>query len=433
LHGDGELELYRRCTERKQPPAGGANEAWLITGRRSGKSVILAVTACFLAVFRDWSDYLVPGERGAIKVMAADRRQARIIHRLCRALLLRVPALEPLVVHDSDDVIELTNDIDIEIQTASWRTIRGYTIVAALCDEIAYWRSDEQFANPDAEVLNALRPAMATVPGAMLLCASSPYARKGALWNAYKRHWGRDDAPALIWKAPTRTMNPTLSQRLVDEALEDDPAAAAAEYLAEFRTDIEAYITREVVEALIAPGRLELPPQPNIMYEAFTDPSGGSADSMTLAICHRERDGRAILDLVREIRPPFSPEEAVASFAEELGRYRVTGVTGDRYGAAWVIERFADHGIAYTVAEKPKSDIYREFLPLLMSKKLELLDHPRLAQQLVSLERRTARGGRDTIDHPPGAHDDIANAAAGVLVDSGRFAGLRNLEAWGRW
>jgi hypothetical protein len=30
------------------------------------------------------------------------------------------------------------------------------------------------------------------------------------------------------------------------------------------------------------------------------------------------------------------------------------------------------------------------------------------------LERRTARGGRDSIDHPPGAHDDLANAVAGL-------------------
>jgi len=47
---------------------------------------------------------------------------------------------------------------------------------------------------------------------------------------------------------------------------------------------------------------------------------------------------------------------------------------------------------------------------------------------LSGLERRTSRGGRDTIDHAPGNHDDIANAVAGVLVglaavdrDSGKF------------
>jgi hypothetical protein len=32
------------------------------------------------------------------------------------------------------------------------------------------------------------------------------------------------------------------------------------------------------------------------------------------------------------------------------------------------------------------------------------------------LERRTARGGKDSIDHSPGQHDDVANAVAGALV-----------------
>jgi hypothetical protein len=45
-----------------------------------------------------------------------------------------------------------------------------------------------------------------------------------------------------------------------------------------------------------------------------------------------------------------------------------------------------------------------------------LLDNRRLISQLHGLERRTARGGKDSIDHGPGAHDDIANAVAGALV-----------------
>jgi len=63
-----------------------------------------------------------------------------------------------------------------------------------------------------------------------------------------------------------------------------------------------------------------------------------------------------------------------------------------------------------------KSDIYRDTLPLLNSRKCQLLDIRRLITQLHGLERRTARGGRDSIDHGPGAHDDVANAVAGALV-----------------
>src|SRR5262249_25968211 len=62
-----------------------------------------------------------------------------------------------------------------------------------------------------------------------------------------------------------------------------------------------------------------------------------------------------------------------------------------------------------------KSDLYLNLLPILNSRRVDLLDHPKLVNQLCSLERRTSRAGRDSIDHPPSAHDDVANAVAGVV------------------
>jgi hypothetical protein len=79
--------------------------------------------------------------------------------------------------------------------------------------------------------------------------------------------------------------------------------------------------------------------------------------------------------------------------------------------------KFRTYGIAYRVSDKTKSDIYGGgLLPLLNSGRVDLLDNQRLVTQLTSLERRTARGGRDSIDHAPGGHDDVANAAAGALL-----------------
>ena len=204
--GVEDLELYCQCTGRSTPPMGGVNEAWLVCGRRAGKSFILALISVFLAAFYDWRPFLTPGERATIMVLAADRRQARVIFRYARALLQEVPALAALVERAVDEQIDLDNGVSIEISAASYRTVRGYTLVAALCDEIAFWHSEDG-ANPDEEILSALRPAMATIPGAMLLCASSPYARRGALWSAYRRNWAQD-GPVLIWQAATRTMNP---------------------------------------------------------------------------------------------------------------------------------------------------------------------------------------------------------------------------------
>jgi hypothetical protein len=256
---------------------------------------------------------------------------------------------------------------------------------------------------------------MATIPNAMLLCASSPFARRGALWDAFRRHYAKDDDPVLVWRAPTRAMNPVVSQQVIDQAAERDPASAAAEWLAEFRSDIESFINREAVEACIAWDVRERAPMQSVRYYAFVDPSGGSADSMSLAIGHRE-DDIVVVDALREIKPPFSPESAVGEFSALLKSYRVCKITGDRYAGEWPREHFRKHGITYEPAQKPKSDLYRDLLPVINSRKLDLLDDARLLTQLVGLERRTARGGRDSIDHAPGAHDDLANAVAGLAA-----------------
>jgi hypothetical protein len=410
---DTELKVFRDCTNREAPPTLAAREAWLVCGRRAGKSFILALVAVFLACFHSYRQYLQPGERGTIVVIAADRRQARTIFRYVRGLLKNVPMLRHMIERETAEAFDLTNSVTIEIQTASFRSTRGYTLIAALLDELAFWRSDDS-ANPDKEILAALRPAMATIPNAMLLCASSPYARRGVLWDAYRKHYGKDGS-ILVWKAPTRIMNPSVPQAVIDEAIEKDPAEARAEYLAEFRSDVETFISREVVDAATVQGRSLLPRIESAAHVAFVDPSGGSSDSMTLGIAHMEGE-RAVLDCVIERRPPFSPDDVTKEFADTIRAYGIASVTGDRYGGMWPRERFAQHGIDYQTAPHTKSDIYLTLLPLLNSGRIELLDNPRLATQLCSLERRTARGGRDNVDHPPSAHDDLVNAAAGALV-----------------
>jgi hypothetical protein len=50
-------------------------------------------------------------------------------------------------------------------------------------------------------------------------------------------------------------MNPTLPQEVIDQAYADDPQAAAAEYGAQFRSDVASFIDREVVMTCIEAGR----------------------------------------------------------------------------------------------------------------------------------------------------------------------------------
>jgi hypothetical protein len=163
------------------------------------------------------------------------------------------------------------------------------------------------------------------------------------------------------------------------------------------------------------PPSSERAPIAGVRYGGFTDPSGGSVDSFTLAVGHLENE-IAILDCVREVRPPFSPEDVTREFCILLKSYRVTKIHGDRYAGEWPREQFRKFVITYESAEKPKSDLYRDLLPLINSGRADLLDDTRLIAQLAGLERRTARSGKDSIDHAPGGHDDVCNAAAGVLT-----------------
>ena len=417
-----DLAFFTKCTGRDAPPTGRIEEAWVAVGRRGGKSLILALIGAFLAIFFDWKPYTVPGELALVRIMAADRRQARAIFRYAKAMLEKVPLLAGLIESISDEEIRLTNGLGIEITTASWRTVRGATIVACLCDEVAIWYSDETSANPDSEILRALRPAMAGIPNAMLLCAGSPYARRGEMWEAYKRAYGKPD-PTLFWMADTRTMRPSLPQRIIDEAFERDEVAALSEYgrdgLITFRNDLESFVARETVEQAVVARRIELPRVPGVSYVGFTDAAGGSGgDSFTGAVAHREPSGKLIVDAIREKRPPFSPEVVVEEMAALFRAYGVHRIKSDRWGGQFPVEAFGKHGITVEVSDLVKSDIYLAFLPLLNSGKIELLDNKRLISQLCSLERRTARSGKDSVDHPPGAnaHDDVINAVAGAAI-----------------
>ncbi|HUZ74548.1 MAG TPA: hypothetical protein VMU87_16305 [Stellaceae bacterium] len=410
---DAELALFRECTGLQEPPAGGVFEAWLVCGRRAGKSFILALVAVYLAVFRDWSAFLSPGEIGTIKIIATDRRQARTIFRYCRALIAEVSALAPMIVRETDDEIILSTAIVIEIQTASYRSVRGYTLIAILCDELAFWRTSGDSAVPDTEILAALRPAMATVKGAMLLCASSPFARRGELWETYRRHFATP-GPVLVWQASTKLMNPTVPDDVIAEAYERDPASASAEYGARFRDDVQSFLSYDLIERAAVIDAGGLPPSRGVEYACGIDTSAGRRDAMAMAIAHRTTAGRIVVDLVYGRKPPFDSAETFEEFTEIALRYGVHTVHIDSFAAELFVSAAPSHGIRAAVVQTPKSTMYLEAEHPFAQGTIDIPRHPVLMSELRDLERRTHRGSKDSIDHPSGEnfHDDHANAMA---------------------
>jgi hypothetical protein len=413
---DDERTIFKQLTGRDREPQQRVDRFAGVVGRRGGKSRSMATLATYLGGLCDHSDALVPGERGVLLCIALDQRVAKIVLDYCQATFERSPILKQLIANRTQDTLELTSGISIEVRPVSFRKLRGPTYIAVIADELAFWYTESSYANPDIEVLNAVEPGLATTGGPLIL-ASSPHARRGVLWDLFKRHYGKDDDPlTLVTHGASRMFNPSLPQRVIDRALEKDRARASAEYLAEFRTDIEGFVSLEIVEGCIG-GYHEQLPASGIFYRAFVDPSGGSDDSMTLAIGHRTRDKQIVIDAIREVRPPFSPAIVVDMFAALLKSYRIHKVTGDHYGGEFCREPFRKHGIAYELCKSPKSDLYaHHLLPLLNSGSITLPSNDRLISQIVGLERRVSRAGKDSIDHGPHGHDDIVNAVAGCAA-----------------
>src|SRR5262249_751583 len=223
-----------------------------------GKSRAIATLLCYLACLVNYKPRLASGEIGVCLCLAPSQTQAAIVLNYVRGILQGSPILFQLIKRETAETIEFANRIIIDVRSASFRRLRGQTCVAAVFDEMAFFHSDES-ANPDVEILNAVRPSLATV-GGMLVTISSPYARKGVVWDAFRTNFGPAGNPSiLVARGTTRDLNPSLSQEYIDREYEKDPASAAAEYGAEFRTDIESFVTSEAVESCIDPGIRERP------------------------------------------------------------------------------------------------------------------------------------------------------------------------------
>jgi hypothetical protein len=407
---DAERAIVKALTGRDSIPQSAFQELWQAIGRRGGKTQAAALIATYEALFVDHRDRLSPGEIATVMAIAADRKQARSVMRYVSGLVNGNPMLAKSIVRESGEAIEFDNRSCIEVHTASHRAVRGYTLSCVILDEIAFWHVEG--ANPDREIVTGLRPGLATL-GGKLIALSSPYARRGVLWDTFKRHYAGTGDRVLVAQAPTLTMNPTLDPAIVEQALAEDREAAEAEFLAQFRSDISAFLDVALLEDCTRPKPLELPYCAGVTYHAFVDPSGGGADEFTLAIGHMD-DDHSVVDLVRGRRG--SPADSVAEFAAILRLYGINRVCGDRYAGRWPRDEFEAHGIAYDVSELDRSALYLEFLARVNSGRVELPPCDKTLRQFAALERRTSRAGRDAIDHPPGGHDDRANAVAGVVA-----------------
>jgi hypothetical protein len=410
-----ERRVFETVAGSRKPPRQKqkCREVWAIVGRRGGKSRMAGALAVYLALFVDHSARLAKGETGYVLVLAPTVAQSKLVFSYAKGFIESSPILrqqiESIIAHE----IRLKGNIVIAVHPASFRSVRGRTIVAAVLDETAYW-NDEASALSDVEAYRAILPALATT-GGMLIGISSPYRKSGLLFTKHRDHFGKDDDDVLVVAGSSKLFNPTLSDKIIAAAERDDPEAARSEWGAEFRSDINALLDDDVIDAAIDYSRpLELPFRRGVSYVAFADASAGRHDAFTLCIGHAE-ERRFVADAVRGRKPPFDPGEVAREYAALVKNYGLTKIVGDAYAGEWVAGAFRDCGLSYEPSPLPKSAIYVETLPQWNQARVRIPDMPSLVKELRQLERRVHRGGKDSVDHPRNGSDDYANVVAGAL------------------
>ncbi|MBP7706047.1 MAG: terminase family protein [Candidatus Aminicenantes bacterium] len=403
-----ERETFQKVAGRPDPGKP-FEETYVFSGRRSGKSYASAVLACITALFGAYERELAPGERAWIFVVATDRAQCQVILDYCRGILRDY---EPAVEDFTRDEIRFRNGAVISVRPASLRSMRGYSTSLIILDEFCFFRDKDGVANPVRDIVASLTPTL--MPGGKLLAISTPWARAGYAWEVFKSSYGKEDPDVLVVKSDTRTLNPEFSDRKIAKAFRRDPVAAKTEWEAEFRADLESFVSREVLERSTMAYEC-LIHDPRREYRAFVDASGGSRDRYAVAVAY-EDGGAIIVARVAWWTPPFDPDAVTASVCEILKEFSVWKVTGDRYAAEWVARAFQKRDIVYEAAGKSKSEIYLSALALLNSGRVRLPSVKLLQDEVASLERRSRAGGQDVVDHPEGGSDDLANAALGAAV-----------------
>lgn len=411
-----ELALYRELTGREEPPSAPFSEIYFIKIRRSGGTLFTAASGLH-AGLQDYRDKLGPGEVATVALIAADRRQARQLMNYVKGLIAESQAISAEVSGETAETVSFRHRTALEVHTTSFRSTRGYSYAAVICDEMAFWR-DEYSANPDIELIRAVRPGLANL-GGRLIGLSSPHARRGHLFDMFQRYYGKPSDVLIIKASNHKQLNPTIDPKVIERAMAEDPEAARAEWFGEFRGDVSQWLADELIDAALA-GRTGGRKRSEM---AFVDVSGGRHDASCLAIAHAEdatagdkAPPRVVLDLLEHERAPHEPDTVIGRFCEILKGRKISKVTGDRYGAEFVAGAFKRRGITYESSELDKSSIYLEIMPAFAERRVTLINDKRLVTELRMLERRPRSGGKpDQIDHPSNAHDDAANAVAGAL------------------
>lgn len=407
----GQIGTLEKYTGRPYVPRqGGYRHGVLQVGRQAGKSeaaaartVYRAATAVLNEKRNRWFALVAQDHRAGMRALFGH------LKRFCER-----PVIHQYVKRVTTDTIEMDGGNTLAVfpcRPASWR---GLAVDEFTMDEIAHFRNSENIAL-DRECWRSALPTLA-MTGGKLLALSSPYAASGLLYDLHRKHYGQPDSDLLFWVSKSTVLNPKIDDKFLEHLRDLDPEGARAEIDGEFMENTSGLLDDETLMQAVDSGiTVRSRSGEHVAFMDWATGTKAGNDAATIAIGHRNRDGKAVLDALKAWAPPFSPSQVAIEASELCSRFGVSVVTGDRFAQGFSDEALRRAGLTYRHSDMDKSALYVAFAGGVNAGEVRLLDSPDLLREIRGLERRRTPT-RDKVDHRPGAHDDRANSCAGVIA-----------------
>lgn len=438
-----EVEIYEYMTGKQYVVAPTVmretiSDVDLIIGRRGGKSTIAAILATFGALKENWKPYLNKTRYATVLILSHGKEFSQEILEIIRGLVMDSPILNrlidkkkkntqttfnmkiPFLKEKNGKLLIEDSRVQIKVGAASKRTTRGAAICFSLNDEIAYWGTDDKYAETDEDIIRAIRPSLGQFKGkGMMIKLSSPGTKQGVLYDEYQN---KEDLPGtfIIFKAPSWVWNDILDDKFLGIEYKLDPNGFQTEYRAEFVDSLSDFIMSDMVDLCVIKNAALSPPEDKkteVAYVAAIDAAfKGDRFSFSIMGYVNGRFKQYVLKAWEgsRIKPvkAFEIAEFIRNICKEYGLFKIHA---DQYAFQPLKEIFEQYNL--TLLETPftntfKKQIYYNLKTMIHNQKVDLLDHKQNIKEIKQLQVEQSSTGTVRIGHPNGGHDDCADVTA---------------------
>lgn len=448
-------------------------EVLLVLGRRSGKSMMVAIIALYevykLIEIGDPQKYHEINEGDTIDVLNAATSAsvaADSVFDKIKPMVLNSPYFKKKITKDSvlKDSIRFYTPHDMEVNEklrseglppregtvrclsghSNSDTLVGKNVIVVIIDEMAGMIQKDKSKMSDAELYEKLKNSVWTFDDPKILCISNPLSKDGKFYDLYERSFTNDNM--IMFQLPSYISNASLTTEDLEE--EKRQALANGSYQ-DYLMQIEARFSGGAADAFIPAAAIDAAFErgerlgkkhhgdPRHLHYMHLDP-GLNSDYYALVIVHAEDDlekkderGRPLKHIfVDHIQlwekdpvtgAPVDVEEVRDYIIRMTTQFRIVSITFDAWNSAETIQSLIRRGLpARPTAYSPKyqDQIYQNLLDLFLQDRITFYKHgcpfvPEADDQFKFLEKRYHKKTW-TVQAVPGHHDDIPDCVAGA-------------------